>query len=154
MPTDPLKVMKIRDNCSTSNTYGNVRDGGKKPHQGWDIDAKVNTSIYAIADGTIEFIEDTDSGDYGRQICLKFTHNSETLYAFYAHLSTISVKKGDTVKEGAELGYSGKTGNAKSLAVDQEHLHFEIRTSARPGTGLTGRKDPGDVLGKDALTCK
>jgi hypothetical protein len=143
----PLAQMVIRDH-SISNTFGMVRhhaDGKPKAHQGWDLAAPVGTPVYAIALGTIEFVR--DQGDYGKQIELKFVYNGKTLYAFYAHLATISVKKGDSVKEGQQMGTTGKSGNASNLPKSEEHLHFEIREIAHPGLGLAGRRDPATLYG-------
>jgi murein DD-endopeptidase MepM/ murein hydrolase activator NlpD len=41
--------------------------------------------------------------------------------AFYAHLRTVSVKSGDNVKIGQNLGEEGKTGRA-----GHRHLHFSV----------------------------
>jgi murein DD-endopeptidase MepM/ murein hydrolase activator NlpD len=43
------------------------------------------------------------------------------LQSLYAHLSSFSVKEGDTVEKGQELGRTGTTG----LAVG-DHLHYEV----------------------------
>jgi hypothetical protein len=48
---------------------------------------------------------------------------SDGKYTQYAHLSKISVSKGQTVKARQEIGLSGATGN-----VSGPHLHFEART--------------------------
>lgn len=160
----PLDTMQIRGNCKASNAYGEkIRTdsgGNKRDHQGWDLKAAKGTEIKAIADGTVEWVQTADSGDYGKQLLMKFEYvkgdKTETLYAFYAHLDQVDKSKGDTVTKGDVLGKSGKSGNASSLSTDEEHLHFEIRTtsSSSPGKGLTGRKDPGDVLGTDATKCQ
>lgn len=137
---------------SLNNSFGMVRtdtNGNPKPHQGWDIAAMIGTPVYAIADGVIEFTK--EQGDYGKQICLSFNFKEETLYAFYAHLKSISVVDKQTVKEGERIGYVGQTGNANGQHHAQAHLHFEIRTSLNPGAGLSGRKDPVTVLGAQPL---
>lgn len=130
-----------------NNTFGIVREKNGQPraHQGWDISAMIGTPVYAIATGVIEFTTG-NIGDYGRQICMSFNHNKQNLYAFYAHLSSVTVITGQYVVEGEEIGYIGRTGNAKNFPLTEAHLHFEIRTSAH-----RGRLDPSTVFGVKPL---
>ena len=146
----PLTVMRIRRQ-SPSNTFGMVRkrkDGTDKPHQGWDLKAAVGTPVYAVAEGEIIAVDTAGAGDYGKTITLRFLFDGQWYFAFYAHLSDISVTTGDIVHAGKEIGTSGRTGNAAHLkAAADEHLHFEIRTRWTGGKGLKGRIDPGQLLG-------
>jgi len=145
--TWPLEWNVIRRN-SVSNTFGMVRNyanGTPKPHQGWDFSAAVGTPAFAIADGKVIFVH--NGGDYGRQLCMSFSADGKHYYAFYAHMKSISVLANQTVKKDAFLGHTGKTGNASNLAAIEDHLHFEIRTKAYCGTGLTGRVSPLKVFG-------
>lgn len=152
--TDPLEYMGLRRGLP-NNGFGMVRNNGKRPHQGWDLWAPVGTPIYAVADGLIEFVK-INSGDYGTQICASF-ENTQTpgslLYVFYAHLSQVYVTEKMWVQEGQMLGLTGKTGNAKGFtSIEDEHLHFEVRTEAAPGLGLKGRLDPAKFFGYDLYT--
>jgi murein DD-endopeptidase MepM/ murein hydrolase activator NlpD len=140
----PLDTMRIRRQVP-NNTFGMVRNQGTQAHQGWDLSASVGTPIYAVARGRIREIR--DQGAYGLQISLEFQNGGQTLYAFYAHLSSVACAEGQTVLEGDLLGYTGKTGNASNLPAADDHLHFEIRTILHPGLGLGGRVDPGTILG-------
>lgn len=133
---DPLDVMKIRDG-RRSNTFGKVRNGGAKAHQGWDLEISNGKPIYAVSDGTIAFVRNV--GDYGLQVCLRFEHERGSRFCFYAHLSAENVAAGQQVTAGDVLGKTGSTGNAGGTTP---HLHLEIRTSALPGRGLVGREDP------------
>lgn len=147
----PLKTNVIRGR-KNSNTFGMVRrysDGRKKPHQGWDFEAKVGTSAFAVADGTVAFVKNT--GAYGLQICMSFSFKSKTYYAFYAHMQKLDVKTGDPVSKKQKLGTCGKSGNASGMAVSEEHLHFEIRTQRDCGLGLGGRVSPMTIYGKCPL---
>lgn len=155
----PLDRMKIRGGI-VNNSFGRVRtnrNGTKRSHQGWDLYAPSGTTIYAIADGKVEFEEMRDVGDYGKQICISFPDpNSEeprTLYAFYGHLSRVDKAAGDNgdVVEGDVLGATGTTGNASGMTGGNQHLHFEIRTVLRPGLGLAGRLDPSYLFGPTPL---
>lgn len=138
----PLEVNVIRQH-KVSNTFGMVRtkaDGTPKAHQGWDLAARVGTTIYAVADGEVVFVQ--NGGDYGQQLCLSFEYDEKTYYAFYAHLSQVTVAKGDAVSIGQSIGLTGKSGNAYNLPAAEDHLHFEIRTQAHCGLGLAGRVSP------------
>jgi len=122
-----------------------------KAHQGWDLEAAVDTTIYAISDGKVNFVD--NQGDYGNQINIEFKFKGKTYYAFYSHLNEINVKKGDDVEFGQELGKTGQTGNAKGQDASEDHLHFEIRDKGGKyiGTGLTGRVDPTTIYGAAPL---
>lgn len=141
---NPLEQMQIREMPNARGAcFGMVRNGGKRPHQGWDIYATVGTAIKAIATGKIVNTANSKGG-YGKSITLEFTYGPQTLYAFYAHLSKVDVSEGDTVFEGQLIGETGITGNAIASAP---HLHFEIRESASAGKGLGKRRDPSEILG-------
>lgn len=117
-----------------------ISDGTPKPHQGVDLWAEIGTPIRAVKYG--EIVEILNKDDYGKQIILKFIHENDIYYAYYAHLSEIIVKKGDEVIAGTIIGYTGDTGNAKGMSKIAQHLHFEIRTRLNLGRGLDGRIDP------------
>lgn len=152
---DPLENMEIRRGLP-NNGFGMVRNNSTRPHQGWDLWAPVGTPIYAVSDGIVEFVR-INSGDYGTQICTSFedTENpGNLLYAFYAHLSHSYVTAKMWVTEGQMLGLTGKTGNASGFkSIEDEHLHFEVRTEVAPGKGLKGRLDPAKYFGYDLYTC-
>ena len=126
-------------------------DGTPRPHQGWDFSAATDTNLYSIADGTVEFVVADNSGAYGKQICISFTFEKKTYYAFYAHLSKVGFKKVDLIKANDWIGLTGKTGNASNLPSKEDHLHFETRTEKSPGLGLKGRVSPIAIFGKCPL---
>lgn len=152
---NPLDYMEIRRGLP-NNGFGMVRNGGKRPHQGWDLWAPIGTPIYAVADGLVEFVK-TNSGDYGSQICTSFEdpqNPGNLLYAFYAHLSQIYVTAKMWVTEGQLLGLTGKSGNASGFkSIEDMHLHFEIRDAVAPGKGLKNRMDPAKYFGYDLYSC-
>lgn len=150
----PLCNVKIL-NGSKGNTFGMVRkykDGSPKPHQGWDLEALDGTPIYAVADGEIAFVDNVDNSAYGKSILLKFKYNDKEFYAFYAHINHSLVSKDDSVMEGALIGFSGSTGNAKGMSPSGQHLHFEFRNRRYAGNGLTGRVDPSYFYGSPPLS--
>ncbi|MGD8911206.1 MAG: M23 family metallopeptidase [Candidatus Thiodiazotropha sp.] len=144
----PLKQNVIRGRI-LNNTFGMVRNGGKKPHQGWDFEAKIGTPSFAVCYGKVVFVRDV--GAYGKQLCISFIHNKKTYYAFYAHMKSISVSSGNIVTIKQRIGQTGNSGNAITLPRSEDHLHFEIRTNAYAGLGLGGRVSPMKIYKKCPL---
>lgn len=88
-------------------------------HNGIDIWSaeKSQALIYSAKDGVV-----TRSGytsGYGNLVVIDHGHGWVT---YYAHLSRISVGKGQHIRAGEVVGNMGQTGNATGY-----HLHFEIR---------------------------
>ncbi|WP_051420575.1 M23 family metallopeptidase [Helicobacter pametensis] len=79
-----------------------------------------HTPVYATADGIIELARHSSSiKGYGRLV--KITH-AYGFVSMYGHLSKVLVKKGDFVRKGQMIGYSGRSG-----ASNGERLYYEIR---------------------------
>ena len=128
---DPVRNPKIRRN-KASNLYGPVRhyaNGKIRWHRGFDYYAPKGTPVYSVGNGVVSLVQ--KHPDYG--LCVLITHKrpKKTYYSFYAHLSSVSVKYGEKVNRGKVLGKSGTTGNAYNLTGEEEHLHFEYRTSPK-----------------------
>jgi len=91
-------------------------------HNGVDFGATIGTPVLATEDGTVAAIGNQDNycprGAYGKFIVINHSDNLTTLYG---HLSRQIVKKGDTIKRGQIIGYSGQTGYATG-----PHLHFTV----------------------------
>ena len=129
-----------------NHTFGMVRNGGKRAHQGWDFEALPGTPCFAICDGKIALVYEDPIG-FGKVAVLAFPFEGGTRYAAYAHLSAINVHTGQTVTKGQRIGLTGNTGNARGMKGADQHLHFEIRKIPRPGKGLDNRESPMDVFG-------
>ena len=92
-----------------------------KPHNGLDIGAPVGTPVLAADDGEVVGVDNNDRSawkkyQYGKYVLIQHDNNLATLYA---HLSRQTVRKGDSVKRGDIIGYSGNTGYSTGA-----HLHF------------------------------
>lgn len=121
------------------------------------MEAPTGTPCYAISDGVITHVG--HHPQFGTNIILQFSKSGlkgmspiDPLWAFYAHLSSVLVSKGQIVTSGQTIAFTGHSGNANAAAP---HLHFEIRNiaSPRPGLGATGRLDPAVILGSKYLVC-
>ncbi len=86
-------------------------------HRGIDIAARTGTPIRA-ADGGYVVFAGRDTWGYGNQVVIDHGNGFKTRYA---HLQTIGVKSGDTVKKDQKIGTMGNTGRSTG-----PHLHFEI----------------------------
>lgn len=96
--------------------------GGAHVHSGIDISSAKGTPVSAAADGTVS--ETERRGDYGNLIIVD---HGQGLSTWYAHLTAIYVKPGQTVKKGNIIGTVGSTGRSTG-----PHLHFEIRRGDQP----------------------
>ncbi|MBV8079943.1 MAG: M23 family metallopeptidase [Actinobacteria bacterium] len=94
-------------------------------HDGIDIGMLRSLTVRAAAAGTVELVgQPTGFEGYGNIVLIRVTSTIETLYA---HLSSWSVKPGDTVVAGQPIGIAGCTGICTGT-----HLHFEVRDSGVP----------------------
>ncbi|MDE6746758.1 MAG: M23 family metallopeptidase, partial [Oscillospiraceae bacterium] len=91
-------------------------------NKGIDYMAAKGTEVYAAADGKVLVSEDQNNG-YGVTIIID--HGGE-LATVYAHLDEALVGKGDEVKAGDLIGYSGHTGFTYG-----DTLHFEVRENGQ-----------------------
>lgn len=90
--------------------------GKYKLHTGIDLPAPKGTPILSANYGTVIRAEYNTA--YGNYVMVDHGGNKKTLYA---HMSKMSVKKGDEVSKGQKLGEVGTTGYSTG-----NHLHFEI----------------------------
>lgn len=60
-------------------------------------------------------------GGFGNYVRIKSTYNGKTIYATYAHLSSVNVSVGETVTYNTILGVMGTTGVSTG-----RHLHLEL----------------------------
>ncbi|WP_409298016.1 peptidoglycan DD-metalloendopeptidase family protein [Peribacillus sp. SCS-26] len=85
-------------------------------HKGIDIAAPINTKVMASKAGEVSRAYFSHS--YGNVVFIQHEGQYETVYA---HLNSILVKPGDSVKGGQAVGLMGTTGHSTGV-----HLHFEI----------------------------
>jgi murein DD-endopeptidase MepM/ murein hydrolase activator NlpD len=94
-------------------------------HEGVDIAVPEMTPIRAAASGTVVATQsEAASGGYGNFTCIDHGGGLSTCYA---HQSSFAVSAGQSVSQGAIIGYSGCTGHCLG-----PHLHFEVRINGAP----------------------
>lgn len=105
--------------------FGYRRDpirGGTRLHAGMDWAGAYGTTIKATADGVV-----THAGwqsGYGRVVIIEHAFGLETRFA---HLSKITVRKGQRVSRGERIGAMGNSGRSTGT-----HLHYEVRLNGNP----------------------
>lgn len=87
-----------------------------KFHKGIDIARPSDRTIKAADNGKVVSVG--WDGGYGNKIVIDHQNGYRTVYA---HLSSTSVKVGQTVPKGSKIGVMGSTGRSTGV-----HLHFEI----------------------------
>ncbi|PAV28594.1 peptidase M23 [Virgibacillus profundi] len=85
-------------------------------HKGIDIARPSDRTIKAADNGVV--VSAGRDGSFGNKVVINHNNGMKTIYA---HLSSISVKVGQTVEKGSKLGVMGSTGNSTGI-----HLHFEV----------------------------
>lgn len=111
--------------------FGTPRSSGQ-PHGGIDIQGNVGDPIVAFAGGVAQVAPNNAAA--GNTVRIQHDDGSMTKYF---HLDQFSVRNGDRVEAGQQIGTMGRSGNTP--AQGDTHLHFEL---LRDG----GRIDPLPVL--------
>ncbi len=91
----------------------------KEFHRGLDMRAKMNTPVYAPADGIVEWAGFHKSSGFGNLVILQHSYGFRTNFG---HLNKIVVKSRQFVKKGTLIAYTGNSGLSSG-----PHLHYEIR---------------------------
>lgn len=91
-------------------------------HAGLDFAGPQGAKVFATSQGKVIF--SGWKGAYGNAIEISHGHGVTTRYA---HLSRISVRVGDAIKKGQQIGVQGTTGRSTGL-----HLHYEVRYNDKP----------------------
>ena len=127
-----------------SSYIGDERDLGARTHRGVDVEAVLGEPVRSVADGRVNFVgvdlpghhahESMDNeaaqaipayrfGAGGRYVCvLHHPPAGGYLRSCYMHLDTMTVRAGQEVHRGDQIGTVGRTG----MRVSSPHLHLEF----------------------------
>lgn len=139
-------------------TFGYVRNGGERFHNGLDLFAEEGTPIYAMIDGEISsyryVVEQPNrdkigypseykgnKSDTGNRVYIKGQNNNRDVMVGYWHLQAgtpvainprtgEAFKPGDVIYRGELLGYTGRTGNAYDVTNKHLHLVYMVKNSS------------------------
>ncbi len=115
---DRLPVSRVR----LTSRYGyrvHPVTGRGSNHSGIDLAVSTGTPVVATADGEVRIAR--YQGAYGLLVAVDHGDGVQTRYA---HLSSVSVSPGQSVREGELIGRSGSTGRSTG-----PHLHYEVRVN-------------------------
>jgi len=121
VPEKPL-INPLPGRMHITSHYGNrlcpvnPKSGVIRFHEGIDLRGSIGTTVKAAMSGVVE--ETGHSRVMGNFVILK--HNNYR--SLYAHLSAISVKNGEQINQGKEIGKVGKSGYTDGGS----HLHFAV----------------------------
>ncbi|MDR3184063.1 MAG: M23 family metallopeptidase [Prevotellaceae bacterium] len=120
----PLAHVKPRINSP----FGSRTDpmfGDRRPHEGIDLGGHVGEVVFATGNGRVITVERSFARTgYGNMVLVDHGFGYKTRYA---HLHVITVKKGDMVKRGQQVGTLGNTGKSTG-----PHLHYEVLMRDKP----------------------
>ena len=138
----PLDKVYITQKFGVTSASGRLYASGS--HSGSDFRAN-SDPVYAMADGIVEGIGDTDKqcpgASFGKFVFIRYTNG---LASTYGHLSLITAREGQKVRRGDLVAYSGNTGHSTG-----PHLHVSLYVSKNKD-GSSAVK----VEAKESLSCK
>lgn len=140
------------DNCATSSIPNlHMYAGRNKVHNGLDMFADLDTDIFAMYDGTVQFVENSvpantegTAGDFGNRVRLRHTwaqyggqSGDPDIYTYYTHLNSVeTLAVGNVVRQGQKLGETGRTGNAFGIEAWRYHSHICVYSGGTAASDL------------------
>ncbi|HEY9071990.1 MAG TPA: peptidoglycan DD-metalloendopeptidase family protein [Candidatus Ozemobacteraceae bacterium] len=119
----------------TSSEYGPRALFGHSFHSGIDLPVPTGTRLNALGDGTVVATGYESGG--GRFVKVRYANGYTS---FYCHLQSVSVRQGQSVRNGQEIARSDNTGQWTTGA----HLHMSIYNKS--GASVNPRSVPGIKL--------
>lgn len=115
-------VAKYKNVTSSLGSRNDPISGAKASLKGIDIGIPTGSSVLATYSGVVKFVGSTSAR--GKYVVIY--HDDIDLVSVYQHLSSYSVKAGQTVSKGQVIAKSGNTGKSTG-----PHLHFELVVSTK-----------------------
>jgi murein DD-endopeptidase MepM/ murein hydrolase activator NlpD len=113
--------------------FGPIK-GKNTNHNGLDFEAPSGSQVFSPSEGTVLSAKDTTPNSCGGYVLI----DHETLHTKYCHLKKWVVRKGDKVKKGQLIGYTGGGKDDPYRGTSTvPHLHYETLTPA----GISIRPD-------------
>lgn len=117
-----------------SGLFGGVRSEGLKFHEGLDLlplkrdkAGEATDPVFAITDGIVRHVSTLPgNSSYGRYIVIEHPGATPAFCSLYAHLKSASVRIGDRVARGQEIGIMGRSAGGYGIPKDRAHLHLEM----------------------------
>ena len=121
----PLRFSRVTSGFNKNRYHPVLKK--RRPHYGVDFGAPKGTPVYAVGAGKVTTAR--VNGGHGRFV--KIDHNGP-FETSYSHLSRISVRAGQRIKQGQIIGYVGSTGLATG-----PHLHYQFWKNGKYVNPLT-----------------
>jgi murein DD-endopeptidase MepM/ murein hydrolase activator NlpD len=93
-----------------------------RPHAGVDFGGQIGAPVLAAADGIVSRVIGLPTG-CGKGVVLE--HRGFERWTAYCHMDAVSVRQGQTIRRGEQIGLIGMSGNAGNIP----HVHLELCTS-------------------------
>lgn len=104
----------------------------RQMHKGIDIRCDNEAVLATEKDGKVVAVNDNANTPGGKSVTVEYAREGGAkVQVSYLHLSSTSVKVGDTVNAGQQIGVSGNTGTRTT----GPHLHLGVKQVASDGTG-------------------
>ncbi|MFA5028065.1 MAG: M23 family metallopeptidase, partial [Candidatus Methylomirabilota bacterium] len=138
----PLEFTRISSGYSRGRRHPVL--GGVRPHLAIDYAAPTGTPVWAVADGTVEFVG--WKGGNGKTVLLRHRSNFKTMYN---HLSRFgkSIRPGARVRQRQVIGFVGSTGLSTG-----PHLDYRVMKDGAFVNPLQQKFIPGKPVAAAART--
>lgn len=117
----------------------NYAQFGLPGHDGLDLMAPTGSKIFSVAAGTVRVVNtQANNHNYGIHVRVDHIDGWQTIYA---HMQRATVRVGQPVKGGDQLGLANDTGNSFG-----SHLHLTLKRRNQSYTDNSGRQWPFNIF--------